>query len=193
MTMRDKTDWLMQAVLFTAGLVSAMQFAKIAPVMGDVQAAFGLSAVGAGFAVSVLGLVGLVFGVAAGSVVAAIGLRRGLLIALFGGALIAAFGAMAPYGPLFLATRLMEGFSHLLVVVAAPGADDRPCQPPRHAAGAGNLGAAFLASASGLSALLPRHWWRLAAGAFCWVCMPPVSGLRVWRCCWLSNAQATAR
>ena len=117
---RLKTDWLVIAVLFTAGLVAAMQFGKVAPVMGDVQTAFGLGLVGAGFAVSILGLIGLIFGVAAGAVVAAIGLKRALYIALFGGAAMAALGAIAPNGAVFLATRLAEGFSHLLVVVAAP-------------------------------------------------------------------------
>jgi MFS transporter, DHA1 family, inner membrane transport protein len=117
---RTRTDWLVIAVLFTAGLVAAMQFGKVAPVMGDVQSAFGLGLVGAGFAVSVLGLIGLLFGVAAGAVVASIGLKRALFIALFGGAAMSALGAIAPNGTVFLASRLAEGFSHLLVVVAAP-------------------------------------------------------------------------
>jgi MFS transporter, DHA1 family, inner membrane transport protein len=117
---RTQTDWLVIAVLFTAGLVAAMQFGKVAPVMADVQSAFGLGLVGAGFAVSILGLIGLIFGVAAGAVVAAIGLKRALLTALFGGAAMAAIGAFAPNGTVFLASRLAEGFSHLLVVVAAP-------------------------------------------------------------------------
>lgn len=117
---RAQTDWLVIGVLFAAGLVAAMQFAKVAPVMGNVQSAFDLGLVGAGFSVSILGLTGLVFGVAAGAVVAATGLKRALFIALFGGALMAALGAAAPNGPVFLASRLAEGFSHLLVVVAAP-------------------------------------------------------------------------
>jgi predicted MFS family arabinose efflux permease len=117
---RTRTVWLVVLLLFGAGLFAAMQFAKLAPVMADVRSAFGLSAVGAGFAVSVLGLVGLVFGVAAGALVAAIGQKRAMMIALFGGALAAALGAMATNGPLFLATRLAEGASHLLIVVAAP-------------------------------------------------------------------------
>jgi MFS transporter, DHA1 family, inner membrane transport protein len=117
---RTHTDWPVIAVLFTAGLVAAMQFGKVAPIMGEVQSAFGLGLVGAGFAVSILGLIGLIFGVAAGAVVAAIGLKRALIIALFGGAIMAALGAFAPNGTIFLASRLAEGFSHLLVVVAAP-------------------------------------------------------------------------
>ena len=117
---RTHTDWPVIAVLFTAGLVAAMQFGKVAPIMGEVQQAFGLDLVGAGFAVSILGLIGLVFGVAAGAVVASIGFKRALMIALFGGAAMASIGAVAPNGAVFLATRLAEGFSHLLIVVAAP-------------------------------------------------------------------------
>jgi MFS transporter, DHA1 family, inner membrane transport protein len=120
LTERTHTDWTVVLLLFTAGLMAAMQFAKLAPVMADVQTAFGFGAVGAGFAVSILGLVGLVFGVAAGALVAAIGLKRAMAVALFGGALAAALGSVAPNGPLFLATRLAEGASHLLIVVAAP-------------------------------------------------------------------------
>ncbi|MGL4405503.1 MAG: MFS transporter, partial [Notoacmeibacter sp.] len=119
-TIRTHTDWPVIGVLFTAGLVAAMQFGKVAPVMADVENEFGLGLVGAGFAVSILGLVGLIFGVAAGAVVTSIGLRRALYIALFGGAIMSAIGAIAPNGIVFLVSRLAEGFSHLLVVVAAP-------------------------------------------------------------------------
>lgn len=115
-----KTDWLAVAALFVAGLAAAMHFAKVAPVIGLVSGDLGLSLVAAGFAVSLLGIVGVVFAIAMGALVAAIGLGRGLLIALFGGAAIAACGALAPGAASFLATRLLEGFSHLLIVVCAP-------------------------------------------------------------------------
>jgi MFS transporter, DHA1 family, inner membrane transport protein len=114
------TDWLMQATVFCAGLAAAMQFAKLPPIMEPMRTAFGLDLIGAGFAVSIVGLIGLIFGVAAGAVAAAIGLKRAVLIALFGGAAFAALGALAPNGALFLATRLGEGFSHLLIVVCGP-------------------------------------------------------------------------
>ena len=117
---RIRTDWLIIALLFAAGLAAAMQFAKIAPVMADVQAAFGLSLVGGGLAVSVIGLVGLVLGVAAGALAAALGLARSILLALGAGCLFAALGAVAPGGLLFLASRLGEGLCHLLIVVTAP-------------------------------------------------------------------------
>lgn len=117
---RQTTDWLAVLVLFAAGLAAAMHFAKVAPVMDATGRELGLSLVASGFAVSLLGIVGVVFAIATGAVVAAIGLKRGMAIALFGGAAIAALGSAAPTGMTFLATRFLEGFSHLLIVVCAP-------------------------------------------------------------------------
>jgi len=97
-----------------------MQFSKIAPVMDAVAATFNLSLVEAGLSVSILGIVGIVFAISAGAIVGAIGLKRGIFIALFGGAAIAALGAAAPNAALFLISRVAEGFAHLLIVVCAP-------------------------------------------------------------------------
>jgi len=97
-----------------------MQFSKIAPVMDSLAATFNLSLVEAGLSVSILGIVGIVFAISAGAIVGAIGLKRGILIALFGGAAIAALGAAAPSAALFLISRVAEGFAHLLIVVCAP-------------------------------------------------------------------------
>ncbi|MFN0191651.1 MAG: MFS transporter [Aestuariivirga sp.] len=114
------TDWPAIIVLFLGGLVAAMQFAKVAPVMELVGGELGLDPVASGFAVSILGLVGILFAITVGAIVSAIGPQRGLLIALFGGAVIAGLGALAPTGVTFLVSRFCEGFSHLLIVVCAP-------------------------------------------------------------------------
>ena len=118
--LRPATNWPAVATLFIAGLAAAMQFSKIAPVMDAVAATFNLSLVEAGLSVSILGIVGIVFAISAGAIVGAIGLKRGILIALFGGAAIAALGAAAPNAALFLISRVAEGFAHLLIVVCAP-------------------------------------------------------------------------
>lgn len=117
---RPATNWPVIATLFIAGLAAAMQFSKIAPVMDAVAATFNLSLVEAGLSVSILGIVGIVFAISAGAIVGAIGLKRGIFIALFGGAAIAALGAAAPNAALFLISRVAEGFAHLLIVVCAP-------------------------------------------------------------------------
>lgn len=117
---RETTDWPAIAALFVAGLAAAMQFSKLAPILDQVAREFHYDLVEAGFSVSVLGMVGVLFAISAGAIVASIGLKRGILIALFGGALVAACGAFITNGPLFLLTRFLEGFSHLLIVVSAP-------------------------------------------------------------------------
>jgi predicted MFS family arabinose efflux permease len=103
-----------------AGLVAAMHFAKLAPIMDAVAQDLGLNLVQSAWAVSSLGLVGVLFAIAAGAVIAALGLRRSLLAALGGGALLAALVAVVPQAGLFLSLRVLEGFSHLVIVVAAP-------------------------------------------------------------------------
>lgn len=73
-----------------------------------------------GFAVSVVGVMGVLFGVAAGVYVARIGLRRALICGLVAGAALSGLqGLSLPFG-LFLALRVLEGASHLALVVAAP-------------------------------------------------------------------------
>ena len=127
------TNWFAILALFAAGIVAAMHFAKVSPVMDALGQDLQLSLVASGFAVSLLGIVGVGFAITIGTIVNAVGLQRGLLWALFGGALIAALGSFAPNGPLFLLSRFAEGFSHLLIVVCAPAlmaahasASDRP-------------------------------------------------------------------
>ena len=117
---RKKTDWFAVLSLFAAGLVAAMQFAKVSPIMDMIGADLHLDLVSTGFAVSILGIVGVLFAISIGTIVSSIGLRRGILIALYGGGLIAGLGSIAPNGTLFLASRLCEGFSHLLIVICAP-------------------------------------------------------------------------
>ena len=117
---RERTDWFSIFALFIAGLAASMHFAKVAPVMDRIGGDLHLSLIASGLAVSVLGMVGVLFAISAGAVVASIGLQRGLMIGLLGGAVIATAAAAAPTGALFLTLRFFEGFSHLLVVVCAP-------------------------------------------------------------------------
>jgi predicted MFS family arabinose efflux permease len=130
---RPKTSWFAVIILFVAGLCAAMQFAKVVPVMTMIGDELALGLVASSFAISILGLVGVVFAIAIGATVNSFGLARVITIALFGGALFAALGAVAPNAPLFLLSRFCEGFSHLIIAVTAPAlmaahttAKDRP-------------------------------------------------------------------
>lgn len=115
-----RTDWLAIIILYCAGLVAAMQFAKLSPVMSLVARELSLGPVAAGLSVSILGLVGVLFAVSVGTVANAMGLARALRAALFGGGIVALAGAFAPEANSFLLTRFLEGFSHLFVVVCTP-------------------------------------------------------------------------
>ena len=117
---RESTDWFAVLSLFVAGLAASMHFAKVAPVMDAIGADLHLGFVATGFAVSMVGMVGVLFAITTGAVVGAVGLQRAVLAALWGGAAIAALLAISFNGPMFLLLRFAEGFSHLLIVISAP-------------------------------------------------------------------------
>ena len=73
-----------------------------------------------GWIVSLVGFIGIIFGVVAGVLVARIRYRRALLGALWLGASVSFFQALLPSLPLMLLSRVAEGVSHLALVVAAP-------------------------------------------------------------------------
>lgn len=109
--------------LWAAGLGAAAQFGKISVAFGALEAAYpGQAGVGVGLVLSVVGMVGLVFGTTAGVFVARIGARRAMLAALAVGAGLSLLQVMGlPYG-LMLASRIVEGASHLAIVIVGPTA-----------------------------------------------------------------------
>ncbi len=105
--------------LWLAGLAAAAQFGKISVVFDSLATVYsGPAAVG--FVVSLVGVVGLVFGTTAGLLIGRAGVRRVLLGALMLGAAVSLFQAGMPALPLMLASRVVEGVSHLAIVVACP-------------------------------------------------------------------------
>ena len=110
---------LLILALWAAGLGAAAQFGKISVIFDLLVADYGTPGCVA-FMVSVVGLVGLVFGTTAGIFGQRIGLRRVLLGALLLGAALSAFQALLPPYPVMMASRILEGASHLGIVVAGP-------------------------------------------------------------------------
>jgi DHA1 family inner membrane transport protein len=105
--------------LWAAGLGAAAQFGKISVIYDLLVSHYG----GTGrvaLMVSVVGMVGLVFGTTAGILMLRLGLRRVLLGALVLGAALSVLQAWLPPYPLMMASRVLEGASHLAIVVAAP-------------------------------------------------------------------------
>lgn len=115
-----RAAWVVLAV-WLAGLGAAGQFGKFS-VAHDLIAGLyaGTGPVAIGLMVSVVGLVGLVFGAMAGVILARVGVRRALVWALALGALVSGVQAMLPGFGLMMALRVAEGVSHLGIVVAGP-------------------------------------------------------------------------
>lgn len=107
--------------LWCAGLGAAAQFGKMSFAFDLLSGCYpDHGPVGIGLLVSVVGIVGLIFGTTAGLLVARIGPRRAIVSALALGAVMSALQMLAlPYAVLFL-TRVVEGFSHLAIVVVGP-------------------------------------------------------------------------
>lgn len=107
--------------VWCAGLGAAGQFAKIAVGYDTVAARYAdAGPTMAGLVVSVVGLVGLVFGVVAGLLVARLGTRPAMLGALVAGAGLSLAQAALPPLPVMLALRVLEGVTHLAIVVVGP-------------------------------------------------------------------------
>lgn len=107
--------------IWIAGLGAAAQFGKMS-VLYDYLAPIypGRSPAALGLIVSVVGIVGLVFGTTAALLISRVGQRRALVAAMFAGAALSAIQAAVPPYPVLVATRILEGFSHLAIVVVGP-------------------------------------------------------------------------
>ena len=107
-------------LLWAAGLGAAGQFAKIAVPFAEFAALYPDAGARIGWLLTVISLIGAVFGALAGAVVSRMGLARMLLGGLVIGGVISLWQASLPGFPLFLFSRVIEGASHLAIVVAAP-------------------------------------------------------------------------
>ncbi|MFN7224538.1 MAG: MFS transporter [Paracoccaceae bacterium] len=117
--------------LWAAGLGAAAQFGKMSvayPVLTFVYSGASengypaQSVVEIGLILSVVGMVGLILGTTAGLWVTRLGPRRVVVLALvLGGALSLVQTTFPPY-PLMMLSRVLEGLSHLAIVVVGPTA-----------------------------------------------------------------------
>ncbi|MEO0358003.1 MAG: MFS transporter [Pseudomonadota bacterium] len=112
-----RTQWKAVAVLLAAGLFSAAQFGKFTLTLTQLTAHYGATA---GLLVSVVGIVGIVFGAVAGGHVARFGLRRAMIWALIVGGCVSLAQSVLPTTAVMFALRGVEGVSHLAIVIAAP-------------------------------------------------------------------------
>ena len=118
--MAERGSWGLILALWAAGLGAAAQYGKLSVIYDLLPGLYPGEAARLGWAVSLVGAVGIALGVVAGLLVARIGYRRALLGGLWLGAAVSAVQALAPPLGWLLASRVVEGASHLAIVVAAP-------------------------------------------------------------------------
>lgn len=127
--MIERTSWPLILTLWGAGLGAAAQYGKVSVVFDLLPQAYPDAVAALGWVVSLVGFVGILFGVVAGLVVARIRYRRVLLSALWVGAGVSLFQSSLPSLPWMLLSRIFEGASHLAIVVAAPTLIAQLCAP----------------------------------------------------------------
>ena len=119
--MSDSFRTFLQVMLiWFAGLGAATQFAKIAVPFSDVGLLYPDNAAVIGWLLSIISLMGAALGAISGAITARIGPNRLLLSGLVLGGALSLLQASLPIFQLMLLSRVIEGLSHLAIVVAAP-------------------------------------------------------------------------
>lgn len=184
------TPLLLIGLLWAAGLGAAGQFAKVSVIFDQLADLYPGVGASLGFLVSLISLMGIFGGLYAGVLIARTGFRRMLLLALVLGAAVSFWQSMLPgLGWLFL-SRVVEGLSHLAIVVCAPTLIG-VLAAPGHRAAAMTLwstffGVAFavvgylglpLVDAFGVEALFLAHGlYMLAVALVLWAVLPAEDG-----------------
>ena len=117
---QPRSDWFLILLVFVIGLNAAAQVIKISLTLHPLSIEFNRSLPEISILVSLVGLISVLFGLVTGNIVATFGARRVMLIALLIGAFTSLLEALLPQFLLMSILRLIEGFSHLALVVAAP-------------------------------------------------------------------------
>lgn len=157
---------LIVMAVFCAGMGAAAQFGKISILFDDISMVYaGHGAVAMGWMVSIVGLVGLIFGVVAGVVIGPLGLRRAMVAALLIAALASVAQSVLPPYPVMMALRVVEGASHLAIVVAGPVLMARAATPGTLGLVMALWGSFFGLSFAGLAAIAPGVVARFGIGA----------------------------
>jgi len=116
----NRSPLFLVLALWAAGLGAAAQFAKIVVIFPELQAYYGETGAASGYLVSLISVMGMLLGLVAGVIAIQIGVRRLLLSGLYLGAAVSAWQTTLPGFEWMLASRVLEGASHLAIVVSAP-------------------------------------------------------------------------
>jgi predicted MFS family arabinose efflux permease len=117
---KEKTNWFIVIILWLAGIAAAMQFAKFSFAFDYLKSQYNISHFWMGLSLSVVGLISLIFGITISIYSSKIRQNKILLISLLLGIFISFIQALNPVFPIVFISRILEGISHLGIVVSAP-------------------------------------------------------------------------
>jgi CP family cyanate transporter-like MFS transporter len=117
---RTTTAWPQISVLLLAGIVAAFQVGKVPPALVFLHAQFGISALTAGWILSIFAAIGSLTGIVFGQLADQLGARRTVIGGLACIALASGLGALCTSVAPLLLTRVLEGFGFLSVAVGMP-------------------------------------------------------------------------
>ncbi len=120
MSAPQRTNWLLVFMLLLAGLFAAAQFGKLTLTLQVLRETYPSGGAFVPVLISIVGIVGIVLGAVAGSVVARVGVTRSIIGALLAGGALSLLQAMIPPMAAFAFLRVLEGIAHLAIVVATP-------------------------------------------------------------------------
>lgn len=126
------TSWGRIALLYGIGVLAAAQLGIVPPLVPALQGDLGLSLAAAGMILSIVTLVGAVFGLLAGGWSERIGHAPALRIGLLIMATAAALCAASDDATALLTARGLAGVGYLLVAVAAPSLMAITAEPRHH-------------------------------------------------------------
>lgn len=115
-----KSPFLLVLLLWATGLGAAAQFAKFALFIPELERLYPHSGAWLGLLVSSTSVMGALFGLFAGALAARYPLKQLLLWGLILGAAVSFMQSVLPPLMPMLASRVLEGISHLAIVVTAP-------------------------------------------------------------------------
>lgn len=117
---RLRTNWLLVFLLLVAGLFAAAQFGKLTLTLDVLRETYPDGGLAVPVLVSIVGMLGIVLAAVAGAVVARMGVARSIVGALVAGGVLSLLQAFLPSIPVFAVLRVLEGVTHLAIVVATP-------------------------------------------------------------------------
>ena len=115
-----QTAWRNILFLFASGMLVSLHFYKLSPALPFVRADLGLSLVKGGWLFSAISLVGMLFGILAGSMADALGHKRVILWSLVLLGLTSIVASFASNENLLMICRFLDGAGFMGITVAAP-------------------------------------------------------------------------